>query len=246
MQDFADFAAAAAARYTSLGVTTWQIWNEPNIWLFWKTPNPREYAEMLDRTARSIRLVNPRATVVFGGLAALPPSERVIEARQFLRSVCELGVCKEMDVFAYHPYTYPYLASDPETEDAPWQRIAATPGSFVELLNHYGLRHVPIWLTEFGAPTGGSGRSTEGEEPLEPGVVDHTTERRQAEIAFDAVAEAVVTPRVRMLVWYTDVDLPDLDGKQAYYGLFRADGTPKPAWKQLKRAVRLFTKRGGG
>ncbi|GAA1930682.1 cellulase family glycosylhydrolase [Nocardioides marmoribigeumensis] len=240
--DYADFAEAAAARYTSRGVTTWQIWNEPNIWLFWLRPRPKAYAAMLDQAAHSIRAVDPKATIVFGGLAALPPTNRVIEARAFLRAVCDLGVCKEMDVFAYHPYTYPDLASHPTRYDAPWTRIADSDDSLARILDAYGLHHVPIWITEFGAPTGGNGRASDGSIPLQAGVVDHVTEKRQAQIAFDSVATAVVTPRVKMLVWYTDVDLPDRSGKQAHYGLFRADGTPKPAWRRLKKAVRLFTR----
>jgi hypothetical protein len=126
--------------------------------------------------------------------------------------------------------------------DAPWDRIADTEESFDGILDRYGLHHVPIWLTEFGAPTGGRGRASDGTLPLDPPEVDHVTERRQAQIAFDAVASAVVTPRVEMLLWYTDVDLPEREGKQAYYGLLRADGTKKPAWRALRRAINLFTR----
>jgi hypothetical protein len=82
--------------------------------------------------------------------------------------------------------------------------------------------------------------ASDGSIPRDGDVVDHVTERRQGEIAFDSVVGAVLTPRVKMLVWYTDVDLPEAEGKQKYYGLFRADGTPKPAWRQLKKAIRRF------
>jgi hypothetical protein len=242
MDEFADFASAAASRYTEEGVRSWEIWNEPNIDAFWVRPDPRAYAAMLRRSARAIRSVDPKATVVFGGLAALPVQPGVIDARRFLRDVCDLGVCPLADVFAYHPYPYPDLASSPSKDDAPWLRIGETPGSLVSILDSHGLEDAPIWLTEFGAPTGGNGRASDGSEPLQAGVVDHITEQRQAEIAFDSLATAVVTPRVKMLVWYTDVDLPDRSGKQAHYGLFRADGTPKPAWRRLRKAVRLFTR----
>jgi hypothetical protein len=191
--------------------------------------------------AHSIRAVDPGATIVFAGLAALKPSSGVIDAREFLRRVCDRGVCQEMDVLAYHPYTYPDLASNPMTSDAPWTRIARGDDSLVAILNHYGLTDVPVWLTEYGAPTGGVGKASDGRLPLQPGVIDHVTEERQAQIAFDAVASAVVTPRVKSLFWYTDVDLPERRGKYAHYGLVRADGTRKPAWASFKKAVRLFT-----
>ena len=236
----ADFAGAAAARYTPRGVTTWQIWNEPNIWLFWTDPDPVAYAQMLDEASRSIRGADPKATIVFGGLAALPATDRVIESRAFLRAVCDQGVCGDMDALAYHPYTFPDLASNPSSDDAPWARIADSKDNFVDILDEYGLDDVPIWLTEFGAPTGGNGIASDGTIALRVGEVDHVTEKRQAEIAFDSVASAVVTPRVKMLVWYTDVDLPERGGRQAHYGLFLPDGKPKPAWDELRKAVRRF------
>lgn len=242
MAEYASFAGRAAERYSSYGVKTWQIWNEPNIKMFWTRPNSKAYADMLERSAIAIRYVDPDATIVFGGLAALKPSDNVIEAREFLREVCDAGACEVMDVFAYHPYTYPDLPSNPSRDDASWTRIAEGSDSFVSILDHYGLRRVPIWLTEFGAPTGGVGAASDGSVMRNGDIVDHVTERRQAEIAFDSVVSAVVTPRVKMLVWYTDIDLPDAYGKQAHYGLLRADGTQKPAWRQLRKAIRLFAK----
>jgi hypothetical protein len=240
--DLADFAGAAAARYTSRGVTTWQIWNEPNIDLFWLHPDPPTYAAMLERAAGSIRGANPSATIVFGGLAALKASPHQMEARDFLRQVCDEGVCDEMDVFAYHPYTFPDLPSDPSSADGPWARIAKGDNSFTAILDHYGLDDVPIWLTEFGAPTGGNGAASDGNGGFEAGEVDHVTEERQAQIAYDSVPSAVVTPRVKMLIWYTDVDLPEISGRQGHFGLFHADGSPKPAWAQLRRSVARFTR----
>ena len=119
--------------------------------------------------------------------------------------------------------------------------VADADDSLVGILDEYGLQDVPIWITEFGAPTGGLGQASDGSLRRNGTEVDHVTERRQAQIAFDSVVTSVVTPRVKMLVWYTDIDLPgEAYGKQAYYGLFRADGTPKPAWRQLKRAVNRF------
>lgn len=241
VDDFADFAGDAAARYGPLGQDTWQIWNEPNIELFWNRPDPGLYAEMLAGSAQAIRSADADATVVFGGLAALPPNSRVIEARAYLAKVCRRGGCEQVDVLAYHPYTYPDLASDPSYADAPWSRIAESEYSLVTVLDRFGMGDVPIWLTEFGAPSGGRAGASDGTAPLERGVVDHVTEKRQAEIAFDAVASAVVTPRVTMLLWYTDIDLPERAGKQAHYGLIRKDGSEKPVWGELRRAMRMFT-----
>lgn len=228
VDDYAAFAGAAAARYAARGLHTWQLWNEPNSGLFWIDPDPAEYADLLAASATAIRAADPEARVVSGGLAALAPREDVVGARRFLRAVCARGVCDQLDVFAYHPYTFPDLASDPSYPDAPWNRIADSPPSLIRILDRFGLDDVPIWITEFGAPTGGD--------------ADYVTEERQAQIAFDAVASAVVTPRVEMLFWYTDIDLPERDGREAHFGLVRADGTEKPAWDELRRALTLLAR----
>jgi polysaccharide biosynthesis protein PslG len=41
VSDYANFARAVAQRYGPLGVKHWEVWNEPNISMFWKPkPNP--------------------------------------------------------------------------------------------------------------------------------------------------------------------------------------------------------------
>jgi polysaccharide biosynthesis protein PslG len=51
-------------------VSSFEIWNEPNIEAFWRpTPSPAEYARLLAEAYRSAKEAWPSARVVFGGLS---------------------------------------------------------------------------------------------------------------------------------------------------------------------------------
>ena len=235
---FIDFAGAAAERYAG-SVHTWQIWNEPNIPYGWVRPDPEMYAELLIGAAEAIRGVDGDARVIMGGLAALEADPSRLEARDFLARVCDAGACGVVDAIAYHPYTYPWQPSDPGPDDSPWRRISDTPVSLVGILESHGLGDVPVWLTEYGAPTRGLGTAADGNGDGGDPFVDHVTEQRQAQIAYDSVLTSVTHPDVVAFFWYTDVDLPQLAGKHGHFGLRRADGSKKPSWAELHKAFRI-------
>lgn len=236
---FIDFARAAAERYAGRGVHTWQIWNEPNIPAFWVDPDPETYAELLIGAAEVIRGVDGAARVIMGGLAALEADETRIEARDYLARVCDAGACEVVDAIAYHPYTFPWQPSDPGPDDSPWRRISDTPVSLVGIMESHGLGDVPVWLTEYGAPTGGTGTASDSNSDGGDPFVDHVTERRQAQIAYDSVLTSVTHPDLVAFFWYTDVDLPEVDGRHGHFGLRRADGSKKPSWAELQKAFRI-------
>jgi polysaccharide biosynthesis protein PslG len=67
---FATWAAEVAARYSSRGVRTFEIWNEPNIVQFWRPkPNPAAYSADLVAAYAAIKTVDPSAFIISGGLA---------------------------------------------------------------------------------------------------------------------------------------------------------------------------------
>src|SRR3954464_9253029 len=87
---FGDFAAAAARRYGSAGsfwgtcgcparpIRAWEVWNEPNMSVFWQAPDPAQYAQLLALTRTKLRRTDAAARIVFGGLAppATPPAPK--------------------------------------------------------------------------------------------------------------------------------------------------------------------------
>jgi len=236
---FTAFAKAAVKRYAAPNVTTWEIWNEENYPGFWPTPNARRYGHLLQRTAAVIHGTDPSSQVLMGGLAAVEStwSPGSIGSRQFLAKVCRTGACDHIDGVAFHPYTYPYLASQRTSFGTAWEKIGETTYSLHSVLRRAGVGHLKIWATEFGAPTGGPGDASDGSPGSITATTDHVTEERQAQIAADGVQTAAAAPNVAALFWYSDQDDPLAQGKEAYFGLRRSDGSQKPAWQAFHDAV---------
>src|SRR5215207_710247 len=113
--DFAVFAAALVRRYGPAGqfwrehpelpqlpIRSWQVWNEPNIPVYWPSgPNPAEYATMLRTVGDGIKAVDPGARVITAGLNE---SELGIKLVPFLQGMYRAGAKGSFDALALHPY----------------------------------------------------------------------------------------------------------------------------------------------
>ncbi|MGI5376044.1 cellulase family glycosylhydrolase [Streptomyces sp. CA-251387] len=238
-EQFATFAAAAAARYAPSGIHTWEIWNEPNLGSFWKPePDAAAYTALLRATSKALRRQDPSAYVILGGLAAVHAKRGRIPQTDFLAAVSAHGGNRLVDAVGYHPYTYPYLASAKTWWGTPWERIDSTPDSLESVLSAYGTPGLPVWITEFGAPTNGPGAASDGRPETIDATTTHVTEQRQAEIAADVVRTASATPHVDALFWHTERDLDtDTSSRENFFGLRRADGSAKPALDALRKAI---------
>lgn len=234
---FARFVRAAATRYARRGVHTWEIWNEPNTLGSWKpAPSAGDYLALLRASARAIRAVDRSAFIVSGGLAAVGTAAGNVSQLDFLRRFSALGGNRLVDAIGYHPYTYPFLPSLVASFTTSWNRIDQAPVSLRSVLVRDGTPRLPFWLTEYGAPTGGPGDASSG---VQTSTTTHVTEGRQAEIVVDAVHTALADGGIGALFIYSDQDLADASGSsQGYYGIRRADGTPKPAFSALRNALR--------
>ncbi|MFZ0835133.1 MAG: cellulase family glycosylhydrolase [Mycobacterium sp.] len=224
--EFAEFAGEAASRYRE--VTTWEVWNEENSQVFWQPhPDPVAYSTLFELTADSLRGSNPAAKVLIGGLAITEPDRGGISPRDFVGALIDSGAVDAADGVAIHPYTYPNLAS----ARGPWvgqgQHASSSVQGVRDVFRRAGVPELPVWITEYGAPTGG-----------EPGSDDHVTEMRQAQIAFDAVKTAAADSGVAALMWYTYRDSgADTADPESHYGLRRADGSAKPAYDAFVQAI---------
>jgi hypothetical protein len=235
--DFTRFVARAVHRYSPAGVHAWEVWNEENSPIFWPRPNARRYAHLLRATTITIRRHDWPATVLMGGLAATDSTHGWIDPRIFLGRVCRFGGCRGLTGVAYHPYTFPFLASDTSSHSTSWNRIDRTRLSLRSVLAAHGYPRKKIWVTEYGAPTGGPGTASDGSPGSVGPTTDHVTEQRQAQIAADAVSAATRSPEVAALFWYTDRDDPNYTSNVAWFGLRRPDGSAKPAWQSFADAV---------
>jgi hypothetical protein len=133
--DYFRFCRAIARRFAGR-VWFWEVWNEPNIDFFAGTS--AEYADLVKTAAVAVRAGNPRAYVVFGGLAGVD--------LPFLERCYQYGVQQYFDVMATHPYQWDKIFDDGWFAD----KLAGLRA----LMGRWGDGQKPLWLNEVGWSTG--------------------------------------------------------------------------------------------
>lgn len=168
-QDFNDPAMAAEYRqeFTSTvefivdrfegRITYWEVWNEENYRPVEDAPpwiEPELYAHLLNATYQSIKVANPQAKVIFGGLGSAWD-----DSHQYFQQVYDeldnnLGGARPLDYFAVHPYYPPpewELGLDPEVYmHADQPNYDTILDKFLKTMyerNDVGKR---VWVTEIG------------------------------------------------------------------------------------------------
>lgn len=220
-QDFATYCAAVVARYAPLGIKHYEIWNEPNISTFWKPmPDPFAYGLLLKAAYRAIKAVDPTVTVIMGGITGDQDPEAVGPAYHgpysFLRNVYRT-VGSPMDAVAYHAYT--------NTTAASWQERNTL--GLRDMMVAHGDAHKPLWITEYGRPTGG----TEGQE--------YVSEAMQARFYSSFIRDTRRYPWLGPVFLYNYQDVPQQQpDREGHFGLLRSDGTYKPSFYAVRNAIK--------
>ncbi len=222
--DFAGFVTEAVRRYEPDGVDTWEIWNEPNIDVFWEpAPDPAAYAGLLAAAYAAVKAVDPDATVITGGLApaADEPDGSGISPVTFLDDVYAAGGGGNFDAVGHHPYAFPALPLDGRGLD---NAFAGVTPRLYDLMVTNGDGDKPIWGTEMGAPTGADGVTADF-------LAEYAT------VAYDAWR---AWPFTGPLLWYTYRDAGrDLDDPEDNFGLVNFAYRPKePALSAFEAVIR--------
>lgn len=223
---FADFAGTVAQRYEGT-IDNWEIWNEPNYQTFWyPEPDAEKYVELLKASYTKIKKIDPDAVVISAGLTDMGDDEGVsISPLSFVKAMYAQGAKDYFDILALHPYTYPGF-------DYGWQQIK----SVWKAMDENGDAGKKIWLTEYGAPTGGSGRAFAiGEEGFMYGK-DFMSEEAQSQMAKSIFAFQAENPdRIGNVFWYSLCDSStDKSTTESFFGILHYDGTKKPVYQTLK------------
>jgi hypothetical protein len=203
--EYAAYAGDLARRYPQ--IQAWEVWNEPNTSFFWRPAvNAKGYTHMLEKTYRALKAANPNAKVILGGLS---PGHRedgmdAVPAADFLNRVYESGGGAFFDAVAYHAYG----------EGAPKDWLADALLGIRDVMDAHGDIAKPVWITEMGCYTHGLGA---------------VTEAWQANYLRDSRIVLARIPSVERVYWYTLRDANQSADPEKNYGLFRANGTPKPA-----------------
>ena len=218
MSDYGDFVGFVVRRYSPMGVTSYEIWNEPNHPYFWPSGvNAAAYTDMLRAGSAAVRLANPSAKVLMGGLSASDST--------YMAALYAAGAGPMFDIAAIHPYTgdvAPTLcwtdATGRKAKDA-FCGIEAVRD--VMVVN--GDTAKPLWLTELGWST----------TTAAYGV----SEAQQASYLTDAFTWLSSRPYVTNAFWYGFRNTYWLGDDPAEFeantGVLRTDFSAKPAYTAL-------------
>jgi hypothetical protein len=204
---FATWAGAVAARYGSLGADYFEIWNEPNIPMFWSpAPNPAAYTADLIAAYPAVKAADPSAVVLTAGLSPAANSGNSYDPVTFFADMYADGAQGSFDAVGDHPYTFP---ADPSTDSqGAWGEMDQTSPSLRSLMTAHGDGAKQIWITEFGAPTG------------------QVTDAQQSTELTQAITAAKSTSWIGAFYIYTWSDQYGGGG----FGLLDSSGNPKPAY----------------
>lgn len=131
MADWTAYVSAVATRYKGL-ITTYEIWNEPNLKKFFDG-TPEQMAELTRAAATVIRAVDPQAQLVCSSITGdygIPWLKRYL-ARDTGRAC---------DVIGYHFYT----------KHMPPERMLPVIRAVRDTMNDAGVGAMPLWNTESG------------------------------------------------------------------------------------------------
>ncbi|OYV27059.1 MAG: hypothetical protein B7W98_02605, partial [Parcubacteria group bacterium 20-58-5] len=227
---FAAYAGAAARRYGSRGVHAWEVWNEPNNPTYWQpAADPSAYAALLRSAYTSVHRNDAQAVVVTAGLSPQATGNGAYSPYDFASAMYANGAHGYFDALGDHPYTFPLSPAD-KADDA-WTQMAAVSHSLRSLMIANGDADKKIWITEYGAPTGGPGPVSTNQQPnldAHPYAVD---EARQATLLTDALRLYRSYSWVGPMFYYTYQDAgSDQSTNENFFGLISSDGAKKPAY----------------
>lgn len=225
--DYAAYAGAFAERYgrggkfwdlhpelPELPVTTYEIWNEPNLLWFWLTgPDPARYADMYVKARAAVKAHDARARVVTGGLTPHGADDFVrsmYAARPDLRG--------NVDGLALHPYS--------GTAAGVFARVRSMRATLEDL----GDGGVPLHLNEFGWVTSGQGSNIVASEADRARMIEETTDTL---VRSDCGVASVIP-----YTWTTPEQDPD--DPEDWYGIVHPDGTRTPSSEAYRRVVARY------
>jgi hypothetical protein len=213
-EDFARFMTALVNRYKH-AIHSWELWNEPDNRAYWLGTR-EQFASLVRSGSRAVRAVDPKATIVLGGIAT---------ETDYLEELFRLDrIAPAVDVVNLHSYFETWHPDAIETLPAYVSRAA-------EVVRDYG-ENEPLWMAE-------TGYSSVGERPNVSEVYrahhrgEHTAEAQANALARTCVL-ALATGELPLVAWYRINDLPSTetvigDDNNRHLGIRTIEGADKPA-----------------
>jgi GH35 family endo-1,4-beta-xylanase len=220
------FAEAVARRYGPNGAfwaanpgvnkvptLQYQLWNEPNLSLYWGGRSaPAEYAALAVAGSKGLRRAQPDAYVVSAGL---PQSKLATAPDTFIQQVLKQGGANVIDAVGVHP------------SGSSSGKLVAAVQKFRKAIDKksVGGRKLDLWVTEFGWAVGG---------PKMPGK--RVTAKQQSELIKDSyrgLAKRSKALKVKGAIYFQWRDSPLYPGVTDFWGLHTGlvdlNGKDRPA-----------------
>ncbi len=224
-QDYANFIAALARRFAPW-VKAYEVWNEEDASRWWTgAPDPVAYTALLKAAYTAVKLSDPNATVLVGGLTG--------NDYDFLEGLYANGAKGYFDAVGVHTDTACNVASPYEFLREGDRRIM--PDSFLAYREVHDVMVAngddkPIWMTEMSWRTTGA----ECEEGVWAGhKLGGVTEEQQSTFLREAYHCLAQDPYVKLGLWF-----PLQDEGVVTSGLLRENGSRKPSFAAMKAYVR--------
>jgi hypothetical protein len=233
-QSYARFAQTLVRRYGPDGtlwaqrpdvpkhpIRSWQIWNEPNLAIYWcNHSNAARYVSMLRNVGKAIKQVDRGAEIVTAGL---PPSKlkSAVPIERFIRQMYKAGGRKAFDTLAINSY-----AKDR-------RELGQLLGSIRKQMNRHRDRRARIWVTELGWGDGG---------PPHRFNLGAAGQASMISKAFSLIARRKARWKLRGVVYFSWRDAAPYppqykDMWGLHTGLLDMNAGPKPAFFAFKDAV---------
>jgi VCBS repeat-containing protein len=227
--EYAEFASMVATRYAGK-VDAYEVWNEPNYYVFWQpTPDAAAYTEILKAAYTAIKTADPNAVVVAGGIAATPDNgTQMVDAVRYVTEMYEAGAAGYFDALSFHPYNYYVKFS--QGGGMPTSPLTMV-NAIHDVMVANGDGNKKIWATEYGEPS-----SLGGDAVQAAYISDFLRTWRDLGYAGPAYIHTVR-------------DYFSLDPIAASFGIYNQDWTPKPAADVIEAVIDendAFLAGGGG
>ncbi|OGV41635.1 MAG: hypothetical protein A2X48_13535 [Lentisphaerae bacterium GWF2_49_21] len=136
LDEWLEYVRKTVTRYQT-SLRYWEVWNEQNGDGMWREkPNPENYVTLLKATYQEIKKIDPELKVLIGGFAGMP--------FDFIEGVYKAGGKDYFDIMNFHPYRSKSPEAGNLYEDI--RKLSA-------LMEKYGDKGKPMWITEVGYPT---------------------------------------------------------------------------------------------
>ncbi len=207
-----DYGQQFGPEATPLPITSWEIWNEPNLKFSYAGGTVKQkaqrYARLLQDSHDAIKAKDPRARIVLAGMAPRTGSGTV-DGSIFLDQLYKQapGLNDDFDVAALHPYS-------PELDQVRQQIV-----NFRAVMKEHGDQGTSLWITEFGWGSAHLGL---------PGQAQMLSK------GYNLILRNREAWNVQRLFWYRWRDPPPVPELKCRLctsaGLLGYDRTPKPAF----------------